>query len=660
MMKKQRDAISHQKRFGQYFSGDKVAGLLSQLLPKGRQYHSIVDPMAGTGDLLRAAVSNATPNARILGVEIDPPVAEDCQGQLTGGTVICGDAFQCGALITDSGWDLVITNPPYVRYQLQNDSTGAMPTKDAIRHNLYALLNALPYLCGEEKALLLRIAGHYSGLSDMAVPSWILCAALVRPGGILAMVVPETWLSRRYAKPVQYLLMKSFRIHTIARDVNTCWFENAQVRTCLIVAEKVPIAPLADAIGRETLFLDLGAELAGTRSLIDHLSWGGLSGADALAGLLARRSDVSGNGFEVENRKTISLFPHMLSDQQMPKWVLAEDFRRGSSKLRLPAELEHILASRSQPAYLALRDLGVCYGQGLRTGANEFFYFQIVGETADSYLLQSNPWFEGGSRIAAPRGLILRCVQNRGEVSGIAADPRTLKTGLLYLQDSIRPQDFAVCSPAAAKGYTALPEPLSRYISAAEAHRNPKKISFREYSAVKPNEKKEGSQYLRFWYMLPRLTPRHLPNLCITRINSGAADCIYIPQSEQAPIAVDANFVTLWCQSADTAAACLALLNSTWSKCCLELLCTVMGGGALKIEASHIGELLFPSYTPWQLQRLSECGAQIAASGSISAGLRDAIDHITMEPFEDGAELLFQIKALLWRKLDERGAKYGL
>ena len=46
--------FSHQKRFGQYFSGDKVAALLSLLLPQGLKYGSIIDPMAGEGDLLNA------------------------------------------------------------------------------------------------------------------------------------------------------------------------------------------------------------------------------------------------------------------------------------------------------------------------------------------------------------------------------------------------------------------------------------------------------------------------------------------------------------------------------------------------------------------------------------------------------------------------------
>ena len=136
--------------------------------------------------------------------------------------------------------------------------------------------------------------------------------------------------------------------------------------------------------------------------------------------------------------------------------------------------------------------------------------------------------------------------------------------------------------------------------------------------------KKSVGHYL---YMLPQLTNRHLPNLCITRISSAEADCIYVPQSEENHIVVDANFVTLWSESKRTVNIGLALLNSTWSKCYLELLCTVMGGGALKIEASHVGKILFPKLSDQQLQQLSECGTQIIREKKISQELRANIDN---------------------------------
>lgn len=660
-MKRPGSTFSHQKRFGQYFSGDKVAALLSLLLPQELKYDSIIDPMAGKGDLLNAVAFKATKNADVLGVEIDGPVAAACQKRLPQANIICEDAFQSEAIVTEKGWDLVITNPPYVRYQLQTDDNSVMPTGNAIRNNLLALLNKLPYLDVKERKMLLQITKNYSGLSDMAVPSWILCASLVKTGGILAMVVPETWLSREYAKPIQYLLLKTFDILTITRDVNACWFDNALVRTCLIVAKKKKDIPLSEATGEKTLLIDLGAELMGECSLVDNLTWNGLSGEKALVKLLDRKANAAGNSFAMEIRSTMSFFPQMLASQRMPKWMLSGDFQVQNSVSQLPPELDNIiLKSVPEQAYMTLGDLGIYCGQGLRSGANEFFYLEIVDKSSDKYSLRTNKWFEGGKTIEVPKKFIVRCVQNRRQVTGLVANPQALKTGVLYLQDHICPQDFNVCTHNATELYKALPNTLSDYISAAEGYKNPRGISFSEYSAVKPNEKKIDSQYERFWYMLPQLAPRHLPNLCITRVSSASSDCVYIPQSEENPIAVDANFVTLWGNSEENIRICLALLNSTWSKCCLELLCTVMGGGALKIEASHVRKLLFPKLNHCQLQRLSECGIAIAKGQKITAELRDAIDTTILGSFTDAESLLNQIKTLLQRKLNERGAKYEL
>ena len=659
-MKKPSSTFSHQKRFGQYFSGDKVAALLSLLLPQGLQYCSIIDPMVGNGDLLSAVVAKATKNVQMLGVEIDEPVAIACQKRLPQANIICEDAFQSKAVITEKGWDLVITNPPYVRYQLQNDDNSVMPTGNAIRDNLFTLLNQLSYLDAEEKQLLLQITQNYSGLSDMAVPSWILCASLVKTGGILAMVVPETWLNREYAKPIQYLLLKTFDVLTIARDVNACWFDNALVRTCLIVAKKKKIVPLSETSGEKTLFIDLGAGLVGECSLVDNLAWNGLSGEKALIDLLTRTVNAADNDFALESRSTMSLFPQMLASQRIPKWMSSGDFQAQNNASQLPRELGSILNSVPEQAYMTLGDFGIHCGQGLRSGANEFFYLEITGETDDKYSLFTSKWFGRGRTIEVPKKFIIRCVQNRRQVTGLVANPQALETGVLYLQDHIRPQDFNVCTHNAAERYKVLPSALNDYISTAEKYKNPRGISFREYSAVKPNEKKIDSQYERFWYMLPQFAPRHLPNLCITRVSSTTADCVYIPQSEENPIAVDANFVTLWGSSEETIKICLALLNSTWSKCYLELLCTVMGGGALKIEASHVRQLLFPKLNRRQLQRLSKYGITIAKKQKITPELRNAIDATILESFTDEERLLMQIRALLRKKLNERGAKYEL
>ena len=60
--------LSKKKLLGQYFSGDRIADTLYDLLGSPRNV-SVIDPMCGVGHLLRPfSMDN---NARILGVEID-------------------------------------------------------------------------------------------------------------------------------------------------------------------------------------------------------------------------------------------------------------------------------------------------------------------------------------------------------------------------------------------------------------------------------------------------------------------------------------------------------------------------------------------------------------------------------------------------------------
>ena len=85
-----------------------------------------------------------------------------------------------------------------------------------------------------------------------------------------------------------------------------------------------------------------------------------------------------------------------------------------------------------------------------------------------------------------------------------------------------------------------------------------------------------------------------------------------------------------------------------------------MGGGALKIEASHVRQLLFPKLNRRQLQQLSKYGITIEKKQRITPELRNAIDATILESFTDEERLLMQIRALLRKKLNERGAKYEL
>ncbi len=651
-MRKKSALDVHKKRYGQYFSGAKVADLLTSLLPRDAVIESAIDPMAGVGDLLCPILPKVK---NILAIEIDAPIAVRCAENLPTSRVLNEDAFSCAEAITPYGWDLVITNPPYVRYQLQGDVDGTIDSSKGIRKKLCKQIENLQHLTVEDKILLLRLAKNYSGLSDMAVPSWILCAALVKMGGLLAIVVPDTWLSREYAAPVQYMLTKCFDILAIVKDISACWFEGALVRTCLVVARRRSTLRLSD-VSDDTLCLDIESSLIGENSLIDGMQYDGKTGKDALFSLLETRECVCGVGYVAKRKSVSNLFPQMLISAGTDKWILPEDIKATGARAFHPADMFSLIESSGYLGeFITLSDFQIKCGQGLRTGANDFFYLDIQKQVQDKYLVASKSWMDTSSEMAIPLHNIIKTLQNRSQVKGLVTSASDLSTGLLFIQDEARSEDISSC--AENTHYIILNDIVSEYITAAEKFRNPHGLAFKDYSAVKPNEHMIDKKYTRFWYMLPALTPRHLPPLCMTRVNSTQTECIFVLQADDVPIAVDANFVTMWSNKPQYIKAVFALLNSTWSRCYLETLCTVMGGGALKLEAAHLKKIQFPKYSKAEVEELEKIGEELIQKGAIDCELQMRIDKATLKPFPNSRKMLQQLNALFRRRLEERGVE---
>lgn len=657
----QLNKLVHQKQYGQYFSGRKVANLLVSLLPDIHLIKTVIDPMAGVGDMLSAITDAGVTPDNIAGIEIDSSLIEVCRNNNSSAFILNGDAFMGVASEISDSWDLVITNPPYIRYQLMNatDGSNLLPSGKEVRKHLLKYLKSTDNLNDKERELFINIAKGYSGLADMAVPSWILCAAMVRPEGYLAMVVPETWLNRDYAMPIQYMLLKCFDVLTIARDTGAVWFDNVLVRTCLVVAKRHEVISLSESKEKDTYWLDLNPGLVGERSLVEKLKYGSDQGASALKELLRTRKVIIGTNFETRLENTYALFPNLLKYIGKSKWSISDEHLQIDGIDVLPTEIKSLLDGIHITSFVSLEELGWEIGQGLRTGANEFFYGTVISENSQSILFQSRAWY--GKNFAVSKKNIVMTLQNRTEVDGLYIDKAELKKCVLYIQDQVRASDFDELSPVYRDKFSKMDEALEKYITEGEVYwpiTGKTKKPFPELSAVSPNVRKDDSGYTRFWYMLPHMTGRHIPNLCISRLCGKAVECLYVNQSVSEPIAIDANFITLWHNKKTQRLIALALLNSTWFKCYMELTGTVMGGGALKLEASHLRQVRFPKYGNEDIHKLETCGKKICEEHHIDKKLQDAIDKAVLSPFgkDQSIALLNDIGDILQRKLIERGA----
>lgn len=652
------------KRLGQYFTGIRLAKLLASLA--GAQgASSIIDPMCGNGDMLKACLEiGATPKT-LAGVEIHPSAYSAAVRRFAdlppkNVHLILGNAFNLDSIgrLPSQTYDLVITNPPYVRYQSQNNKGNdelGLPDAQAIRDALSSLVHLFPSLDESDKRLFTQVIANYSGLSDLAVPAWLLCAMLTRIGGTLAMVVPNAWLSRDYARAIQYVLLRWFKIVYVVEDENAAWFQNALVKTTLIVAKRTERRDSAFSWDDEGFVTaHLSAEAMNGGSIVGNLFPESPHPEATLSELLSR---------QVAKRTALQI--PALSVNWIPLSQQAQNLQRGSVRNEWIFRLENVshdlqlfgssgesssvsnngnevflhpllsswIGTHSASRFSSPALLGINVGQGLRTGANRFFYVDATLENPEWYSITPDSSFSG-RKVRVPADCLLPVLRRQSELppSFDLSDAR-LSGRVLALHSYVLPEH----QPNGAKRSVlkTMPDELAALVRIAAltnigTNDEPKFVP--ELSAVRTNERNtdsDGSQSgTRHWYMLPDFKPRHRPDLFVARVNSLNPKTF---MNSAQKFLIDANFSTIWVdeKSRIRPHALLAMLNSTWCVTAMELTGTVMGGGALKLEATHLRRLPIPTLPAAQWKKLDALGKALCECSSPEQTLKE-IDAIVL------------------------------
>lgn len=599
---------ARKKALGQYFSGRGIGRLLAALAG-AEKARRIIDPMVGSGDLLASCIEVGASPDSLVGLDLDPLAVEQAERALRaapGLSLSVGNAF--AADYSESQFDLVITNPPYIRYQSQGGVEGIdIPLAAQVRAGLVGLIQSRPNLAPTDRESLLRAARSYPGTADLAVPAWILSAALVSEGGVLAMVAPQTWLSRKYAQVVRELLDEMFDVEYLVEDGDASWFDEALVRTQLVVARRRRLGESSMVVARATRGLDSFGSLTG--DLPDEKS-------------LAERL-----------RKVVSAEPQPITRGLTAFRENARPFAARDGTGRVLPLVESALGDiNSRSSWRSLASYGWQAGQGLRTGANDFFYV----EAASAGARPAARW--GNEVLPIPSECLLPAVRRQGDLgdSYDVADGSALLSRALYLRGWI-------AAPDARKGdggESLLPSSVSRWISrVASSPLNDREGAklFPELAAVAPNVRRDrAGRQTGYWYQLPPLAPRHRPAILMARV-CGSAPSAY---ANTAQAVVDANFSTLWPTSPDAldSSALLALLQSSWVRANLEASCTVLGGGALKVEAADLRRLVLPDLAPAHIQSLALLGERLRTGGRSMETLR-AIDLLVVDALGAGDAL---------------------
>jgi hypothetical protein len=615
------------KRLGQYFTGVGLGRILAALAQADKA-ESIIDPMAGSGDLLASCLEIGAAPASIAGIEIDRAARDACSNRLPQVDCILGSAFDPDTIsrLPKTEWDLVIGNPPYVRYQSFSEKaevTHSLPSAMQIRTELLQTLLRLSALDAEDKRLFARLISGYSGLSDLAVPSWILCAGLVKLGGRLALVVPESWLTRDYATIVHYLLFRWFDIEFVVEDEHASWFDDAQVKTALIVAKRVKrrTSALVRADSSTYCHILISAAAASPESPIGRIALTGGSSPERNFAKQARswlRNGASHpTGLARARPASMKLAcRNMVAAASRQKWfaALGETGTQAAEGIYVSHEIHDWLARHEiTPAFATFESQGVAVGQGLRTGANGFFYAD--GRRSSDHIALSFSGPLAGLTARVPDRVARPVIRRQSELpAGFTVSPDHATGWVLDLRQHALLEDLGE-TDVFPSVYEHMPESIAAVVRAAGQANfgtDVKPLKVWNLTAVSPNIRPATrGMPPRHWYMLPDFAARHLPDVLLARVNSSTPTA-YLNKARQCLI--DANFSTLWTLplSKWSAPALLAFMNSAWAQAVIETSGAVMGGGALKVEAAHLRRFPVPTFNEEQLCEISRLGDELA------------------------------------------------
>ena len=614
--------VSQRKELGQFFTGMPLGRVLATLAVEA-ETHCVLDPMAGTGDLLdaasEAAAAHGTRLHRLDAIEVDDATATMCETRLRhvalradlAPFVVCGDAFfpATHATLPDPGYDLVITNPPYVRYQSLNGR------RTKVRSGLSDI--ARQRLSGKVQEIWRALTDGYSGLADLSVPAWLLSALLVRPEGRLALVVPATWRSRAYADVIRYLLLRCFRLELVVEDTQPGWFSDALVRTHLIVARRLPDAQVSEPLNArrnwpEALWVQVAPEAASTGSLLGgafpggqpekaFATWCRTTARPEVCGIRSRAFSLEEEWAALQLQAGARSWMKLLEPTGADHSAVVQS---GSSPVVVPEPLRDLLPPSSNGQTLCpLSAAGIHAGQGLRTGCNRFFYVKLVGDEDDGLVrVATDAVFGSGHVVPVPTSMLIPVLHRQADLEAWQ-DGILPTTRVLDLRGAVLPEDMEEVREAAGLQLlhiedlpAVMPDELAAYVrragkTAVGSGANARPIP--ELSAVRTNVRNgRGSALPRFWYMLPDFMPRHQPQAFVPRIIHSVPQ-VYANASPA--LLIDANFSTFWTETDGwTAPGLTALLNSTWCRAVMEGSGTPLGGGALKLEAVHLRRMPVP------------------------------------------------------------------
>lgn len=211
---KQIKTESHQKLRGGFYTPPQIAKFMLEWAFNGAEGQDILEPSCGDGVFLNCIKNSDFKYNSITAIEFDKIEAKKAKSLNVPLSNIINDDFHKFCNTTDKKFDVVIGNPPYIRYQYF----------DKEQQN-------------EASKIFDRVNMKYSKLTNAWVSFVVGASLLLKDTGKIGFVLPAELLQVSYAKPLRSFLAQSFnKINIIS--FKKLVFPDIQQEVVLLLCEK--------------------------------------------------------------------------------------------------------------------------------------------------------------------------------------------------------------------------------------------------------------------------------------------------------------------------------------------------------------------------------------------------------------------------------------
>ncbi|PKQ44212.1 Eco57I restriction-modification methylase domain-containing protein [Confluentibacter flavum] len=205
---------SHDKLRGGFYTPKAIADFILKWAFNGNKTLDILEPSCGDGIFLKAIRKGNYEYNSVTGVELDKIEALKSENVNLPNTRIINDDFHNYCINTNEKFDLIIGNPPYIRYQYFNKEQQGFAAEIFERADL-----------------------KYSKLTNAWVSFVVGSSLLLKDEGKIGFVLPAEILQVSYAKPLRNFLAHFYHKINIV-SFEKLVFPDIQQEVVLLLCEK--------------------------------------------------------------------------------------------------------------------------------------------------------------------------------------------------------------------------------------------------------------------------------------------------------------------------------------------------------------------------------------------------------------------------------------